>query len=71
MKKELLILRTGDSYIRLRADGHELCDMEKASVFPLTKAHEVHNYQTKLAAQGIDDLRIHKLTISEEPFVEE
>lgn len=71
MKRELLILRADDSYIRLRADGHELCDMEKASVFPLTKVHEVRSHRDELAARGIINLRIHRLTITEEPFVEE
>ena len=71
MKRELLILRAGDSYIRLCIEGYELCDMDKASVFPLAKVHDVLSYRDELAAQGIGELRIHKLIISEEPFPEE
>ena len=70
-KSELLILCAGNRYVRVIGDDYELCSMEKASVFPVERYHQVRKQKDDLTARGLKDLLIHKLTIVEEPYQEE
>lgn len=70
MTSELLIIRSGTKYIRLREGGYELCEMNKASVFPLTDLVKVKEEVKRLIAEAVTDVRLHKLTICEEPYEE-
>ena len=67
-KTELLIIKAGDDYVRFREEGIERCQMNKGSVFPLSKVEDV---KCKCNELGVDipDVQIMKLTIVEEPFV--
>lgn len=66
---ELLIVKAGDDYIRFTKGGYERCTMNKGSVFPLSGLDEVKKKCMDLSAE-ISNLRLVKLTIHEESFVE-
>ena len=70
-KKELLIVRSGQSYLRFRPEGHELCSFDKASVFPLEEVERVKSLARKAAVEGKYSLELKKLTIIETPYAEE
>lgn len=70
MATELLIFRRGEQYIRLVDNGYQLCTMNKASVFPLADLAQVRKTLNHLTRQGGEDIRLHKLTIIEEPYEE-
>lgn len=65
---ELLIIKSGTEYLRLKGNGFEPCPLNKASVFPLGQVEEARNHCTKLAAAGFP-AKLMKLTIIEEPYV--
>lgn len=67
---ELLIIKSGNAYLRFAGGGVERCPLNKASVFPLTESHEAKARCRDLAAAGIA-ARLMKLTIVEEPYAEE
>ena len=69
MMTELLIVKTGDSYIRFTEGGFEQCSMSKGSVFPLSEIKEVKKKCVNLA-RDVSNVQLMKLTICEEPFVE-
>ena len=66
---ELLIVKEGDNYIRFLQDGFERCSMNKGSVYPLAQLQEVKERCQNIADQT-GPLKLMKLTITEEPFVE-
>jgi hypothetical protein len=66
---ELLIIKAGDDYFKF--DGREFvcCEMNKASVFPLSQLETARALQHTLQARGIAAV-IMKLTILETPYAE-
>lgn len=66
---ELLIVKVGDDYIRFAEGDFQRCGMNKASVFPLTELEEVQAKCRKML-NGESFVRLRKLTIIEEPFME-
>jgi hypothetical protein len=66
---ELLIVKAGDDYIRFVEDDFQRCGMNKGSVFPLAQLEEVQAKCRKLLV-GESFVRLMKLTIIEEPFME-
>lgn len=64
---ELLIIKSGDEYLRFQGNEFEPCPLNKASVYPLGQVEEARNHCAKLAAAGIA-ARLMKLTITEEPY---
>ena len=38
---ELLIIKSGEEYIRVTGEGYHLCALDKASVFPFKKMETV------------------------------
>ncbi len=67
---ELLIIKSGNEYLRFQGNEFESCPLNKASVFPLGQVEEVRNLRAKLAAVGLA-ARLMKLTIIEEPYAGE
>jgi hypothetical protein len=65
---ELLIIKSGDDYIRVKAEQYLLCRLDKASVFPMHKLQEVKSHANILREKGFDRISIARLTLSEEPF---
>ncbi|WP_022667167.1 hypothetical protein [Desulfospira joergensenii] len=62
---ELLILKTGKEYIRVKPDGFHCVGLDKASVFPMDKMDQVRAHETELKQQGFPGVRLKKLVLSE------
>jgi hypothetical protein len=65
---ELLIIKSGKDYIRVKAEKYILCQLDKASVFPMDKLEEVKTHTQILREKGFHRISISKLKLSEEPF---
>lgn len=68
MKTQLLIIKDNQGYIRITTDGIEHCEMNKASVFPVSQADEVKDKIKNLSDLKNKDAQILLLTITEEEF---
>jgi len=66
---ELLIIKSGNEYVRIKEDADLLVGLDKASVFPFEKLETVQAHIGKLRAQGFENVGIYKLKLSEEPFI--
>lgn len=65
---ELLIIKSGKDYIRVKAENYILCQLDKASVFPMDKLEEVKIHAKILREKGFHRISISRLKLSEEPF---
>jgi len=63
---ELLILKSGTAYIRVRENQFFLVGLDKASVFPMDQITRVKEYETQLKTLGFESVCIKKLILSEE-----
>ncbi|THB74136.1 MAG: hypothetical protein D3926_22535 [Desulfobacteraceae bacterium] len=68
MKTELLIIRAGADYIRVKDDGFNRCGLEKASVYPVDQVEKVRGLACELETQGFEAVVIKKLILTEEAF---
>lgn len=48
METELLIIKTGNDYIRVKEDCYCVCGLDKASVFPMEKLETVKAHVTSM-----------------------
>jgi hypothetical protein len=64
---ELLVVKCGNDYLRFTDPTYTLCQMSRASVFPLGEVAEVRGRVAALNQDGMA-CRLMKLVISEEPF---
>jgi hypothetical protein len=65
---ELLIIKSGEDYIRVKAENYLLCQLDKASVFPMDKLKAVKTHVNILREKGFHRISISRLRLSEEPF---
>lgn len=65
---ELLVLKVGGDYLRVREGNAQRCGLEKASVFPLSRLEAVRAHLAELLAGGFPEARLCRLKITEEPF---
>ena len=65
---ELLIIKSGNDYIRVEAGDYIPCQLDKASVFPMDKLEAVKSHADKLKEKGFIRILICRLKLSEEPF---
>jgi hypothetical protein len=65
---ELLIIKSGKDYIRVKAEKYMRCRLDKASVFPMDKLDEVRTHVKIMNAKGFRRVSISRLTLLEEPF---
>ncbi|MCG8617018.1 MAG: hypothetical protein MI802_12435 [Desulfobacterales bacterium] len=63
---ELLIIKTGSQYIRVKPEGLLTVNLDKASVFPMDRLDHVREVVDKAADSGFDHVTIKKLVLSEE-----
>ena len=63
---DLLILKTGKEYIRVKPDGFHVVGLDKASVFPMDQIRKVREYEARLQDQNFPDICIKKLVLSEQ-----
>ncbi len=68
---ELLIIKAKEGYYRFKPEGYFLGELNKASVFPLDRVGEAKALRATLHRDGITGASIMKLTITEEPYLEE
>jgi hypothetical protein len=67
---ELLIIKSGKKYIRVKQDSYILCLLDKASVFSSDSLAMVKDHVKNAAESGLPDVSIYKLKLSEEPLKE-
>ena len=65
---ELLIIKSGKDYFRVKEGEYLKCNLDKASVFPMDQIDMVSHHIEKLINSGETAAMIYKLTITEEPF---
>ncbi len=66
MSVELLILKSGERYLKTSLAEYELVDLDKASVFSLDQLEQVCEFEQKALEQGFSDLTVKKLVLTEE-----
>ena len=62
---ELLIVKSGDRYVRFKNSTALVVDLEKASVFPLD---QIDTLQEKIRQFGLETACIKKLILTEEDY---
>ena len=67
-RMELLIIKSGEQYIRYKDDVFTLCGLDRASVFPMDKLPVVRKHVAVLHGKQFSQVCICKLTLTEEPF---
>ncbi len=65
---ELLIIKSGEDYIRVKTGDYILCQLDKASVFPVDKLDAVKRHVKKLREKDFTQVAIYKLKMIEEPL---
>ena len=65
---ELLIIKSGKDYIRVKAEDYILCQLDKASVFPIDRLDAVKKHVKKLRDKDFTRVAIYKLKMIEEPL---
>ena len=65
---QLIIIKSGEDYIRVKNECFYRVNLDKASVFPVEQLELVQVYQKKLIREGFKTVSLKKLMISEEDF---
>jgi hypothetical protein len=65
---ELLIIKSGENYIRFKNGDYLCCKLDKASVFSPEQLEEVKTHVTALKAHSFPQVCIRKLRLTEGPF---
>ena len=63
---ELLIIKAGSDYIRVREGEYLRVGLDKASVFPMDRLPMVRTHESRLKQGGFQAVRIKKLILTEE-----
>ncbi len=63
---ELLILKSGIDYIRIKDDGPVMVHLDKASVFPMDQIDIVNAHKADVVALGFENVSVRKLILTEE-----
>ncbi len=65
---ELLVIKCGEQYVRIKEGRYSLCSMQKASVFSTGALEEVKAHLLELNSKGYQSPKIYKLVIHEEEW---
>ncbi len=65
---ELLILKSGSGYIRVKDGSFQQVCLDKASVFPMDRLSLVKQHEESLKKLGFEKVSIKKLVMIEEDF---
>ena len=65
---ELLIIKSGEEYLRVTGAGYHLCAIDKARVFPFAKLESVKRHVQFLKKEAYKDVAIFKLILTEQPL---
>ena len=68
MKTQLLIIKSGRDYIRVKDNRFIRCSLDKASVFPMDQVDHVKSLAARLKQSEYIDVCIRKLVLTEEDF---
>ena len=68
METTLLIIKNRDQYIRVKGDDYQVCNLDKASVFPMEKLEQVKRHIETMKQNGFEQPVMAKLILREEPF---
>lgn len=63
---KLLIIKSGQNYIRFKDHNPILASIDKASVFPMEQINVVKRHAFHIREQGFEDVCIKKLVLIEE-----
>ncbi len=63
---ELLIIKTGTEYLRIKPDEFIQVGLDKASVFPMDRLAHVRTLEQEAKTRGYEDVWIKKLVLTEE-----
>ena len=62
---ELLIIKSGKDYIRIKNQQYLIAKLDKASVFPFAQLDIVKLHESDLKDRGFKDVSIKKLILTE------
>ncbi len=62
---ELLIIKSGNDYIRVKKEKYFLVRLDKASVFPMEKLNLVKLHKSRLNMEGFKEVDIKRLILTE------
>ena len=62
---ELLIIKSGQEYIRIKSKEDLLVPLDKASVFPTGQIERVNQHVTRLKKEGFGTVCIKRLILTE------
>ncbi len=65
---ELLIIKSGEDYIRVKSGDYILCQLDKASVFPVDNLDAVKKHVKNLREKDFNRVAIYTLKMIEEPL---
>jgi hypothetical protein len=65
---ELLILKSGDDYLRVVEGEYRRCGLDKASVFPLARLEDLREHRRNIEKLGFPTPEIRRLRIEETSF---
>jgi len=68
METELLIIKTDKAYIRVKEGSYCVCQLDKASVFPMEKLETVKAHVTSMEKKHGWKGTIRRLILREEAF---
>ncbi|MDD9301613.1 MAG: hypothetical protein HUK40_04405 [Desulfobacter sp.] len=63
---ELLIIKIGDHYLRVKPQGFFKVGLDKASVFPMKNLAQVKTLANEAETKGFKNIVIKKLVLTEE-----
>ncbi|MBC2711903.1 MAG: hypothetical protein HGJ94_13215 [Desulfosarcina sp.] len=65
---ELLVIKNGADYIRIKDKSYSAVGLDKASVFPFEGLAKVKDQLTDVQAGGFPEAAIYRLTLTETPL---
>lgn len=65
---DLLIIKCGHDYIRIKEDAFFKVGLDKASVFPMDQMAQVKNRLKQVQDSGFAQAAIYRLTLTESPL---
>lgn len=63
-----MIIKNRDQYVRVKGEDYQVCNLDKASVFPMDKLDEVKRHVDTMKQNGFEKPVMAKLILREEPF---
>ena len=65
---DLLVIKNGDAYLRIKEGAYTAVGLDKASVYPHEKLMEVTDILDRVKARGFRQAAIYRLIVTEAPL---